>query len=568
MIDAPMPPPPCDVLAAALAFFDEGKIESAVEMCQQAVAQDPTSASYHDALGQIFLKNKEYARAEPSFREAVRLDSDQLSYALHLAKGLTAQERYYEALEVFEVFARSHPRMVVAHIHLGLAAAKCFEVERAERALQTAIALNPKDPWGYMHLGKAMMSMGQTQKACDAFSKVAKIESKNLLQFGKNYSEVLRTLNRVEESLAVCGHVVALANRSVEALHFLADHFENLGMRDRSIATLRECLEIDSNDHIALTAMGNRLAGLGQFEEARICLMKALALAGQSQDPTRKRLAEMYCRSFNHAVMNQLPKVRHLSRESPGPPRLIGNEAIVIRGGMDPSYVDVVRHYRAAHPNTFIILSTWNDTPEQLIGAVAEHVDDLVLNVRPPLPGKSNLNYQIVCAGNGVIRAKELGAKRILLTRTDVALLRPHLLNDLRALYSDHPKSNLPSLNTKGRLIVSDLFSFYRPFYHVSDIFMYGHADDVALYWSLDHMTDACLGTESTLARSFANKIGWLIKNTTSDSISLYQECFIVRPSTWFDFFWIKNPCRASTADVPTGMDVMTEAMWTSSQAD
>ncbi len=236
-------------------------------------------------------------------------------------------------------------------------------------------------------------------------------------------------------------------------------------------------------------------------------------------------------------------------------------EAIVIRGGLDESLTDMVKQYRALHPEAFVILSTWADTAEAVLQTVGAYVDDIVLNARPPISGVHNINYQIVCAANGVKRAVELGAERVLLTRTDIALLRPDVLEKMREELHAYDNRAAQRYGMKSRLLISDLYTMATPPYHISDMFIYWHAEDVAKFWSIDSITEACLRPEVTLCRDFAKRVGRPLENNIADFIKLLGELFVIRSAPWFEFFWLRKSQYLSSAYIGN-LTFITEDVW------
>src|SRR5262245_24320311 len=83
----------------------------------------------------------------------------------------------------------------------------------------------------------------------------------------------------------------------------------------------------------------------------------------------------------------------------------------------------VLRLMTALHPTNFVLLSTWDDTNPDLLAEAAAAADDVVLSRRPSVQGIQNRNAQIVSTRAGIERAIGLGARTILKTRTDLAVL-------------------------------------------------------------------------------------------------------------------------------------------------
>ncbi|MBL8629605.1 MAG: hypothetical protein JNM81_08260, partial [Rhodospirillaceae bacterium] len=246
--------------------------------------------------------------------------------------------------------------------------------------------------------------------------------------------------------------------------------------------------------------------------------------------------------ALERAVVDYIPRVDALAAMPPGPQRSPGAEIIVVRGAVDALIAPVVKHYRAAHPGVFLILSTWANTETAVLADVAPYFDDVVLNQRPKSAGVNNINFQLACAVNGVNRARDLGAQRIMVTRTDIALLRPNLLDELRRRLFAHPSDPAKAPHLKQRLVVSDLFTQLVPFYHPSDLFCYGAAEDVAKFWADASEVNTCTGPEPFLCRKFAARAGRPLANHYHDSLWAIRDLFVVCDASALQLYWQKNP--------------------------
>lgn len=75
----------------AMALTDSGgDLKEALQLAQSATSKDPANPMYADALGLVYMKQKETANAIQSFRSAVSKNADNVSYRIHLAQALIA----------------------------------------------------------------------------------------------------------------------------------------------------------------------------------------------------------------------------------------------------------------------------------------------------------------------------------------------------------------------------------------------------------------------------------------------------------------------------------------------
>lgn len=237
-----------------------------------------------------------------------------------------------------------------------------------------------------------------------------------------------------------------------------------------------------------------------------------------------------------------------------------GSNAIVVQGGIVPAVTaQVLRITTALHPNDRIILSTWNDTPPDLLYEAAALADDVVVSAPPKNPGVQNRNLQIVSTHNGIARAVMTGARRVLTTRTDLAVLAESVF-DRAAWWLDRVRDGRAAqAGLFDRLLVpsSDTRRFL--LYHPSALVMLGDADDMLRYWSapLDEGTG-----ESYLGLQFCRSLGRPIAGTLEDSWAFYRDLFAVVDDDWFDPLWFTHLSIPDAALRDGVRQPVTQAFW------
>lgn len=162
------------------ALMERGQIEQAINTLKEAIRMDPELAMSHEHLGMAYEAAGMYPEAIAAFRETVRLDplrdtahtsigclilashgsAADAEAALNKAFEINQTDskqlacmgsvhlnrmNFEEAIEVSERAVSLNPQNVQAHLNLGIAYAETDRMERAKKAIETAISLNP-DP--------------------------------------------------------------------------------------------------------------------------------------------------------------------------------------------------------------------------------------------------------------------------------------------------------------------------------------------------------------------------------------------------------------------------------------
>lgn len=264
------------------------------------------------------------------------------------------------------------------------------------------------------------------------------------------------------------------------------------------------------------------------------------------------------------------------------------HDAVVIQGPIVPGVTpQVLRAMSALHPDNLLVLSTWDDTSEDLLAACAPFVDDVVLSAHPEPLGVQNRNCQIVSTHAGIARAIEHGARAVMKTRTDLAVLNPDVFAQARWWLGRMVSPAAHAIGLRDRLIVPSTFTRKYFLYHPSDLVMLGEASDMLTYWSapLDPRSGTLLSpewvdqpisrvnmsgnpTESYLGLAFCRAIGRPVTGTLRDSWAFYRDFFAVVDNDWFDLLWFKNLSIPDAALRSGVRQTMSHAAWLALQTD
>lgn len=244
------------------------------------------------------------------------------------------------------------------------------------------------------------------------------------------------------------------------------------------------------------------------------------------------------------------------------PPRpAVSTDGIVIQGPVvEGATRRSVAYLRRANPGVRVIVSTWRSTSPRLLRELGPECDALVVSDPPAHSGGSNRNLQLVSTQAGMNKARELGVQRVIKMRSDCCLLAPNLFSLYRRLDDVYASEACTRYGLRGRIFVTATYTKKFFPYHVSDLVMLGHLDDLALYWNqpLDsreiptslhswrHNTLETIGIEGRLpecylGRGFSQRLGRVPKDTVEDYWQLLRDLFVVVDDSWFDLLWFKR---------------------------
>ncbi len=234
--------------------------------------------------------------------------------------------------------------------------------------------------------------------------------------------------------------------------------------------------------------------------------------------------------------------------------------AIIVQGPIITSNeftYETTKLYKQHFPNATIILSTWSSEKQSCVSKFENLGITILLNEMPEYPGVSNINLQIISSKEGIKKAKELGVEYVIKTRTDQRMYAPNIECFLFNIINTFPlKSEI--VKQKKRIVGLSLNTFKYRMYGLSDMFTYGHIDDLLLFWNLPldmrifNINE--IETANKSLRSFAQlricevyltteflknvdfKLEWSLKN----SWKAYSNHFCVIDKESIDLYWGK----------------------------
>jgi|TARA_B110000908_G_C10267599_1_gene466030 hypothetical protein len=209
--------------------------------------------------------------------------------------------------------------------------------------------------------------------------------------------------------------------------------------------------------------------------------------------------------------------------------------------------IETLKFYRLLYPNARLVLSTWNTEDKVTLEKIKNIGIEVVASEVPEVLGKSNVNLQLKSTNAGL---SSLGkhTKYILKTRTDQ---RIYSSDDWLRYLAEECELSTPEAGLERKLIVCNLNMYRSRKYLVSDMFMFGRAKDISLFWNIPQQIDdinvvldtECFGfhgAETYLMRHFLKVVDWNVTADKVDSSLFLRAYFHLIDKHSLDLFWFK----------------------------
>lgn len=230
--------------------------------------------------------------------------------------------------------------------------------------------------------------------------------------------------------------------------------------------------------------------------------------------------------------------------------------AIVLQGPIrhDSNFtLETVRIYRKNFPHCQVIISTWENEREDVLALLEKENAIVLRNQLPDIRGLGNTNYQIHSSYEGIKKAQELGFEYVIKSRTDQRFYEVNIPEYLHNLLELFPKDPTLENFQKKRLIALSFNTFRYRLYDISDMFLFGHIDDVLNFWSCEQITNNDIGAFNNLKEyaqqrpceiyfttEYVKKSGRALRWSLRDSWEVYAKYFCVIDASSLGFYWPK----------------------------
>ncbi|HKV26180.1 MAG TPA: tetratricopeptide repeat protein [Candidatus Acidoferrum sp.] len=126
-------------------LLDEGKNDQAVSLLEGMVSRSP-SPTLLDLLGDAYTQTHDLSKAEAAYRKASETDPSESSHLRGLGQTLLAEEKYSDALAVYQKLSDLMPDDADVYLRLGQIYRELNKLDLAEQSLLKARQFEPGSP--------------------------------------------------------------------------------------------------------------------------------------------------------------------------------------------------------------------------------------------------------------------------------------------------------------------------------------------------------------------------------------------------------------------------------------
>lgn len=235
-------------------FKNEGRFDEAIEELRRALRLDPGCSEALLRLGRLFYLSKQFPESISSFihseARGVKLDADDFFI---LGEAYAAKSFHRKAIESYDRSLALADR-TTTHIARGDSFQTLQDFDRAARAYEEALRLEPNHGGALYSLASVQAKMGDFRKALQVYEKWIHIQP----EFGTTrHAEVVAQLNDGNPSGALdeAGMILIENAKDAEAWFLRGSANADLRQVELAIQALEECLKLSTHHPLALNLL-------------------------------------------------------------------------------------------------------------------------------------------------------------------------------------------------------------------------------------------------------------------------------------------------------------------------
>jgi tetratricopeptide (TPR) repeat protein len=258
-------------------LYEQGDVQGAIAMINEALRFAPEFAKAHYNLGIIYQNQGDLAAARTAFQAAIAAEPDHAQANFNLGV-LATEQNPFQARRFFARAIQAHPEFTDARYNLGLLELRAGELAAAEKQFRAIVAYARHAP-AYYQLGNALLGQNLADKAIGAYQSAVEIDP-DYADAHTNLGAVLLATSQLKAALPHFAKVAALQPELARSQFNYGVTLLQSGAAEQAVQRIRQTLKLDPTYPLARLRLAQALLQLPSVdkEQAR----EAIQFASQS----------------------------------------------------------------------------------------------------------------------------------------------------------------------------------------------------------------------------------------------------------------------------------------------
>jgi tetratricopeptide (TPR) repeat protein len=248
-------------------YYDEGDLQQAIILYQEAIRLDPENVRYHCRLGDLYEKSEQFSLALQQYQKAYQLDPDNSGIIYHLGTLYLKNDQLDRAIEQLQEAVKLEPYNSGYNYLLGTVYKEAGFLEEAYAQLVKASSRNPDKSFYYWSLGDLYRQEGKLDEAITQYQIAVNLEPNNPAHhnlLGKVYQEA----GLFEYAQREFKTAIRLYPENAAYRRFLGDLYKQSGRLKKAIRQYRKAVILDPENSAYYYLLGSAFQAAGFHEKA------------------------------------------------------------------------------------------------------------------------------------------------------------------------------------------------------------------------------------------------------------------------------------------------------------
>lgn len=258
-------------------LMDSGRAQDALDAYAKAVVYKPDSAATHYNMGNLHLQLGNARAAIQAFQRAIVLKPDFAEAHRDLGMAFDEVGQSAEANARFRQALALQPDCAEPYFNRALALQDLDQLDSAESEYQRTLRIDPNHVNACNNLGVIFTLTMRHLAAVDYFERALAVDQNNTAIL-INLGDAMQVLHQTDRAIKVYRSAIETDATSAHAFSRLANAYFESGLFADAVESCNKAVSLKPNDPQTLLTLGNALQGLGALPEAIVCYDKALQI--------------------------------------------------------------------------------------------------------------------------------------------------------------------------------------------------------------------------------------------------------------------------------------------------
>jgi len=251
------------ILRAANKYHKNGKLDKAEELYREILTTFPGNKKAKRGLALVLNENQ------------TKNTQTILSSTVKQLITLYNQGKFQTIIDLEDTLVQTHPAVYTVWSIIGAANKSLGNTERALEAFTNALKLEPQNSEGFVNLGNTYKDQGKYKDAIAAYETAITINLRNTKAYN-NLGVTLRELGKYEKAIDALNHVIKFEPKSAMAFNNLGNVYRDLKLYQKAEENYNKAIQLKKNYATAYHNLGQNFYAQNKFDEAMDAYNKAL----------------------------------------------------------------------------------------------------------------------------------------------------------------------------------------------------------------------------------------------------------------------------------------------------